>query len=83
MKKTLLLVISLFSVTLVMAQEHCDSALTVVLGNTTTAPPFANESGEAPTQLCGLTNQNGTPATKGKWYTFTANGTGCCHLRIG
>ncbi len=72
MKKTLLLVISFFSVTLVMAQEHCDSALTVVLGNTTTAPPFANESGEAPTQLCGLTNQNGTPATKGKWYTFTA-----------
>jgi hypothetical protein len=72
MKKILLLVISFFSVTIVMAQEHCDSALTVVLGNTTTAPSFANESGEAPTQLCGLTNQNGTPATKGKWYTFTA-----------
>ena len=72
MKKTLLIVISFFSFTLVIAQENCNSALTVVLGTTTTAPPFAGEMGEIPTQLCGLTNQNGTPATKGKWYTFTA-----------
>lgn len=72
MKKTLPLFIALFSFTLAMAQEHCDSAITVALGSTTNAPAFTGEAGEAPTQLCGLTNQNGTPASKGKWYTFTA-----------
>ncbi|WP_309642156.1 FG-GAP-like repeat-containing protein [Flavobacterium sp.] len=72
MKKTLPLIVAIFSFTLAMAQEHCDSALTVALGSTTTAPAFTNETGAIPTQLCGLTNQNNVPATKGKWYTFTA-----------
>lgn len=72
MKKKLPLFITIFSCAFSMAQEHCDSAVTVALGTTTTAPAFTNEAGEAPTQLCGLTNANNIPATKGKWYTFTA-----------
>ncbi len=72
MKKTLPLLLALFSVTFAMAQEHCDSAINILLGATTTAPAFTGESGEAPTQLCGLTNPQNTPATKGKWYKFTA-----------
>ncbi len=72
MKKSLPFIFTFFCFALSFAQEHCDSALTVALGSTTTAPAFTNEMGEIPTQLCGLTNQNGIPATKGKWYTFTA-----------
>jgi len=72
MKKTLPLFIAIFSFTFTMAQEHCDTAVTVALGSTTIAPPFTNEAGEAPTLLCGLNNMNNIPAAKGKWYTFTA-----------
>jgi hypothetical protein len=72
MKKTLLLVFIFFSITLSIAQSSCATALTVAIGSTTTAPAFTNETGTVPTPLCGLTNQNNTPATKGKWYTFTA-----------
>lgn len=52
-----------------MAQGNCNTAITVAVGSTTTAPAFTNETGTAPTQLCGLTNGAGT---KGKWYKFTA-----------
>lgn len=72
MKKTLSLIITLLSCTGAMAQANCESALTIAIGSTTTAPSFTNENGTPPTLLCGLTNPNGTPATKGKWYTFSA-----------
>ena len=72
MKKTLSLIITLLSCTGAMAQANCESALTIAIGSTTTAPSFTNENGTPPTLLCGLTNPNGIPATKGKWYTFSA-----------
>lgn len=71
MKKTLSLIITLLSCTIAMAQANCESALTIAIGSTTTAPSFTNENGTPPTLLCGLTNPNETPATKGKWYTFS------------
>lgn len=52
-----------------MGQGNCNTAVTVAVGSTTTAPAFTNETGTAPTQLCGLPNGVGT---KGKWYNFTA-----------
>lgn len=69
MKKTLSFIIVFFSVTVAIAQGSCDTAVTVALNSTTTAPAFTNETGTAPTQLCGFTTGVGT---KGKWYTFTA-----------
>ncbi len=72
MKKTLTFIILFFSYTLVVAQADCNSAVSVVLNSTTTAPAYTNETGVAPTLLCGLNNPNGTPATKGKWYKYTA-----------
>lgn len=69
MKKTLLSLFSIFSFTLLMGQGNCNTAVTVAVGSTTTAPAFTNETGTAPTQLCGLPNGVGT---KGKWYNFTA-----------
>ena len=72
MKKTLTFAFTILSFVFVAAQGTCETALSVDFGSTTTAPSFTNETGVAPTLLCGLTNQNGIPATKGKWYTFTA-----------
>jgi hypothetical protein len=72
MKKELLSLVLFFSITIGMAQANCSSAVAVLLNSTTTAPSFTTETGTAPTLLCGLTNQNGTPATKGKWYKYTA-----------
>ena len=69
MKKTLLSLFTIFSFTVVMAQGNCNTAVTVAVGSTTTAPAFTSETGTAPTQLCGLPNGVGT---KGKWYKFTA-----------
>ncbi|MBL7885227.1 MAG: VCBS repeat-containing protein [Flavobacterium sp.] len=69
MKKTLLSLFTVFSFSLVMAQGNCNSSVTVAVGSTITAPAFTNETGTAPTQLCGLANGAGT---KGKWYNFTA-----------
>ena len=69
MKKTLLFVVLLLSSTFIFSQSNCNSALTVALNSTNTAPSYTSETGVAPTQLCGL--NNGT-ASKGKWYTFTA-----------
>lgn len=71
MKKTTYLFVLFFSVSLAMAQANCGAALPVLIGSTTTAPAFTNETGTAPTQFCGLTNQNQLP-TKGKWYTYSA-----------
>ena len=72
MKKTFSFIFTMLSFIFAAAQGTCETALTIALGSTTTAPAFTNETGVAPTLLCGLVNQNGTPATKGKWYTFTA-----------
>lgn len=72
MKKILSLIITVLSFTGAVAQANCESALTIAIGSTTTAPSFTNENGTPPTLLCGLTNPNGIPATKGKWYTFSA-----------
>ena len=69
MKKTLHFIIVFFCFTAAIAQGSCDTAVTVALNSTTTAPAFTNENGTAPTQLCGLANGAGS---KGKWYTFTA-----------
>ena len=69
MKKTLSIIIVFFSYVIVVAQANCSSALIVVLNSTITAPAFTNETGTAPTLLCGLTNGVGL---KGKWYKFTA-----------
>lgn len=76
MKKTVILIILFFSYTLVIAQTDCNSAVGVVLNSTTTAPAYANETGIAPTLLCGLNNPNGIPATKGKWYKYSATQNG-------
>jgi ASPIC and UnbV/FG-GAP-like repeat/Secretion system C-terminal sorting domain len=73
MKKTLSLLITFFSSALAFSQATCATALPITIGSTTTAPAFTLETGTAPTQLCGLTNQGNIPATKGKWYTFTAS----------
>ncbi|WP_395066362.1 FG-GAP-like repeat-containing protein [Flavobacterium sp.] len=72
MKKTLYFIIAFFSFTISFAQGTCDTAVTIAIGSTTTAPAFTNETGTAPTQLCGLANGVGT---KGKWYKFTATQT--------
>jgi hypothetical protein len=72
MKKTLPIFILLLSYSLVVAQANCSSTLNVLINTTVTAPAFTNETGIAPTMLCGLTNPSGTPATKGKWYKYTA-----------
>ena len=69
MKKTLTLFILFFSCTLVVAQANCNSALTVVINSTTTAPAYTNETGTPPTILCGLSSGAGA---KGKWYKYTA-----------
>ena len=72
MKKTLPLILTFFGISLGMAQGTCATALTVAVGSTTSAPSFNSENGTIPSPLCGLNNPNGTPATKGKWYRFTA-----------
>lgn len=69
MKKKLLTLLLLCSYAAIHAQASCDTALTIAIGSITTAPAFTNETGIAPTQLCGLTSP---AATKGKWYMFTA-----------
>jgi hypothetical protein len=69
MKKKLLLLVFIFSISFVFAQSNCANALSVALNSTTTAPAFTNENGVAPTLLCGLNNGTGE---KGKWYKFTA-----------
>lgn len=71
MKKTTYLFVLFFSVSLAMAQANCGAALPVLIGSTTTAPAFTNETGTAPTSFCGLANQNQLP-TKGKWYSYQA-----------
>ncbi len=71
MKKSLSIFILFFIYQLSMAQADCSTPLSILLGSTTTAPAFTNETGTVPTNLCGLTNGNGAP-TKGKWYTYTA-----------
>ncbi len=71
MKKTLSLFILFFSYSIIVAQADCNSAVTILLGSTTTAPAFTNETGVAPLLFCGLNNNNQIP-TKGKWYKFTA-----------
>ena len=58
----------LLSIAFASAQSSCATAVTVALNSTTTAPAFTNETGTAPTLLCGLANGVGT---KGKWYNFT------------
>ncbi len=72
MKKTLFFLTYFFSITIALAQAACSTPVAILLNSTTTAPAFTNETGTVPTLLCGLTNQNGIPATKGKWYTYTA-----------
>ena len=69
MKRTLSLLMLLFSIFIVNAQTDCATALTVLLNSTTTAPAYTNETGIPPSQLCGLNNGQGA---KGKWYKFTA-----------
>lgn len=69
MKKTLFFIVLFSSISVVKAQGICGEAITVLLNSTTTAPAFTNETGTAPTELCGL---NFGTATKGKWYKFTA-----------
>ena len=69
MKKTFTIITLLISCTVVLAQTDCNSALNVVLNSTTTAPAYTNETGVAPTMLCGLPSGVGT---KGKWYKYTA-----------
>ena len=71
MKKITYLIVLFFSASLAIAQTDCSNAVTVILGSTTTAPAFTNETGTPPTSFCGLNNNNALP-TKGKWYKFTA-----------
>ena len=71
MKKTLSIFILFFIYQLSLAQANCSTPVSILLGSTTTAPAFTNETGTVPTNLCGLTNGTGVP-TKGKWYTYTA-----------
>ncbi len=71
MKKTTYFIVLFFSISLAFAQANCGSAVTVLLGSTTTAPAFTAETGTPPTAFCGLNNNNNLP-TKGKWYKFTA-----------
>ncbi len=71
MKKTLFFLIYSLSITIAMAQANCGAPVAILLNSTTTAPAFTNETGTAPTQFCGLNNDNQVP-TKGKWYTYTA-----------
>ena len=58
----------LFFIAFAHAQSSCATAVTVAINSTTTAPAYTNETGTAPTALCGLANGAGT---KGKWYNFT------------
>ncbi|MDI9256642.1 FG-GAP-like repeat-containing protein [Flavobacterium sedimenticola] len=69
MKKTLLSILTVFSVASAIGQATCASAVTVAVGSTTTASAYTNETGTAPTNLCGMNNGAGA---KGKWYKFTA-----------
>ena len=69
MKKTLPVFFFFFSYAVVVAQANCNSALTVLINTTTTAPAFTSETGTPPTLLCGLSSGAGA---KGKWYKYTA-----------
>jgi ASPIC and UnbV/FG-GAP-like repeat/Secretion system C-terminal sorting domain len=71
MKKTLFFLTYFFSITIAMAQADCSTPIGILLNSTTTAPAFTNETGAAPTQFCGLNNNNQLP-TKGKWYRYAA-----------
>ncbi|WP_445452593.1 FG-GAP-like repeat-containing protein [Flavobacterium sp. 25HG05S-40] len=71
MKKITSFLVLFFSISFATAQTDCSTAVTVLLGSTTTAPAFTDETGTPPTSFCGLNNNNATP-TKGKWYKFTA-----------
>lgn len=71
MKKITSFLVLFFSISFATAQTDCSTAVNVLLGSTTTAPAFTNETGTPPTAFCGLNNNNATP-TKGKWYKFTA-----------
>ena len=71
MKKITSVIVLFFSISFAIAQTDCSTAVTVLLGSTTTAPAFTNETGTPPTSFCGLNNNNGLP-TVGKWYKFTA-----------
>ena len=57
MKKITSALVLFFSISLAVAQSSCSTAVTVVLNSTTTAPSFTSENGTAPTQLCGLGNE--------------------------
>ena len=70
MKKITAVLVLFISITSVVGQSSCDTALTVALNSTTTAPAFTGENGAAPTLLCGLGNGS---AAKGKWYKFTVS----------
>lgn len=71
--KKILFLLSFFLLNLsVYAQSSCSTAQTVAVGSTTVTPNYINESGTAPTLLCGLINPNGVPAPKGKWFKFVA-----------
>lgn len=73
MKKTTFFLTFFFSFTFAIAQTNCNSALNVTLNSTITAPPFTNETGTYPTNICNLTNG---VASKGKWYKYTATQSG-------
>ncbi|MCF6132882.1 FG-GAP-like repeat-containing protein [Flavobacterium wongokense] len=73
MKKTLLLIVLIFSATIAEAQTNCGTAVEVLLGSTTTAPTFTGETGSTvPSPLCGLASGSGS---KGKWYKYVATAT--------
>ena len=75
MKKTTYLLVLFFSASFAIAQSSCGTAATVLLGSTTTAPPFSGETGTLPISFCGIGNGNGgnqATATKGKWYIYRA-----------
>ena len=68
--KTYFTCILIFAFTIVLGQNNCSNAVTILLNSTTTAPTFIGETGTtAPTLLCGLSGGNGS---KGKWYKFLA-----------
>ena len=69
MKKSLLFLILIFGVSASFAQGSCNTALDVLVNTTTSAPAYTNETGTAPTALCGMT---GGVGSKGKWYKYTA-----------
>ena len=69
MKKSLLFLIFILGTSLSFAQGSCNTALNVLVNTTTSAPAYTNETGTAPTAICGM---NGGVGSKGKWYTYTA-----------